>query len=225
MSEKFEFNEMMRYFASMSHIQEMKLGKYTVLYLLKAVSKIRTEYFVFDSKDIEGLSDEEIGNIVKSSPLLKTGFEIDGYKEGRYRYVRFNTRIQLHQRLDLFTKTFLNNTKDVKIQREFRIGKTGENSNPKFYKYVWWVFHKGVSCENIEELVDSSEYRFTSTKDLDDFIHELKQNNKPLAIVRKGYTRLGVKAFDYTKMKKENPDIEFAPALEDDKENTKGETR
>ena len=40
--------------------------------------------------------------------------------------------------------------------------------------------------------------------------------NEPYAYLEKAYTRLGVKAFDYDKLKKLNPYTKFAPALEDD---------
>ncbi len=218
MSEKFDFIELMRYFANMAHIEEIDLGKYRVLYLLSATSKARTEYFVFDADDTKGVSDEEIGDMVKSSPYFETRCEVDGDKSGRYRFVRFNTRIPLYERLDLFTKRFLEITKDANIQRRFQLGKSGNNPNPKFYKDVWWVFHKGVNCDNIEELIKTDESKFVNQEKVDEFIKELQQKNRPYAIVHKTYVRLGVKAFDYAKMREKEPDIEFAPALEDDEE-------
>lgn len=216
MSEKFDFRELLRYFSLMEVAEEVKLGKYTVLYLLKVQRKGRMEYFIFDLKDVQDLSDDEISNLVKSSPKYKSNISISRIKNQKYLYVRFN-RFAYFSDLDMFTKTFLNTTKDVNIQRDFQIGK-GWNPTPKLYKYVWWVFHNGVKSDNMEELMNSNECRFLNPDDAQKFIDELRLRSEPYAFVRKCYPRLGVKAFDYDRIKKEDPDTEFAPALEDDEE-------
>jgi len=216
MNDKFNRIEILMHFAGMTHIETLTLGKYTVLYLLKADSKSRVEYLAFDSNDVTELDEDEIKDIVRSSALVKGDFLIDSDTESNYRYVRFN-RFSYYENLDMFNKRFLNLTKDTRIQREFQIGQ-GYNPNPKLYKYVWWVFHNSVQSTNIEALIATQESRFIHEEEVEKFVNALAQKGEPYAYVRKSYPRLGVKAFDYEKMKEENPDITFAPALEDDGE-------
>ena len=217
MNEKFDLIEILMYFARKAHIEEIKLGDYNVLYLLEAVSKNRMEYFVFDAADVEGLSDDEIKNIVKSSPLVKSDFQINKYKEGRYRYVRFN-RFPLYTRMDLFTKIFLNITKDAKIQRDFCLGTYWWGLDPVLHKHIWWVFHKGVKSENIQELMDSNESRFLDKDKAMEFANSLREKNEPYAFIHKGYPRLGSKTCNYERLKVKYSDVEFVSPLEDDDE-------
>jgi hypothetical protein len=216
MQEKFDLKEVLRYFSMMESIKEVKLGNYKALYLLQAMKKARSEFFIFDKEDVKALSDEQITELVKSSPMYKTGLSISRGDRQRYVYVRFN-RTAYYMRLDMFNKTFLDATKNTKIQRSFQMGK-GYNPNPKLYKYIWWVFHKGVQSENLEALTNTNESRFLEFKKVESFIDTLRQKGEPYAYVCKSYPRLGVKEFDYERMKKNDPQIEFAPALEDDEE-------
>ena len=216
MERKFDLKELLRHFYKIEDIEEVTLGNYSALYLLRADRKSRMEYFIFEMDDVQSVSDEEIEKLVKSSPKFTSGLSIYRGKKEKYLYVCFN-RVAYFQNLDMFDKTFLNKTKDAKIQRAFHEG-AGWNPDPKRYKFIWWVFHNGVKSDNLKALMKTQESRFLDFEKVESFIETLKAQNKPYAYVCKGYPRLGVKAFDYARMQKNKPGIEFAPAWEEDPE-------
>ena len=214
MRDEYDFKKLMIHMSNSEAIEEVSLGSYTVSYVLVAEKKSRMEYFIFDLDDVKDVSDEEIKKLVKSSPKFKSGVSISRKEKEGCLYVKFN-RFSYYDNLDMFNKTFLNTTKDVVIQRYFYEGK-GFHQNPKFYKNIWWIFHNGVKSNNLEELIKTDENRFLDSFKVDAFIDKLREKNEPYAVMSKSYPRLGVKIFDYERMKKKDPEIEFAPALEDD---------
>jgi len=216
MQNKFDLKELLRYFYKIEDIEEVTLGNYTALYLLRADRRSRMEYFIFEMGDVEDVSDDEIKKLVKSSPKFISGLSIYRGEKEKYLYVRFN-RVAYAQNLTMFDKTFLNKTKNAKIQRAFHKG-AAYNPNPKHYKYIWWVFHNGVKSDNLKVLMKTQESRFLDFEKVESFIKILKAQNEPYAYVCKDYPRLGVTEFDYKRMQRNKPEIEFAPAWEEDPE-------
>ena len=194
------------------YIHKVKLGKYKVLHILEVYSKMRRECFVLDQKDVKDLSNQEITQLVKSSPKYKIGDTHPCKNDDeKYIYVQFNKTAHFGN-LHLFTKEFLNLTKDSKMYRCYHSGSW--NPNPKLYKYEQWVFHNGVKSDNMQEMINSNESRFLNNDEAESLVNELKRKNEPYAYLEKSYPRLGVKAFNYEK--KFNPYTKFALALEDD---------
>jgi hypothetical protein len=75
--------------------KERKLGKYDVLHEKWSWDGIYAESFIFDNKDIENLSEEDLKNEVKTSKLVKpdSNFTIKKTKSG-FTFVNFNFEIK-----------------------------------------------------------------------------------------------------------------------------------
>jgi len=107
----------------------------------------------------------------------------------------------------------------MRVIRTYLCGKSG-NGDPRLYKDVWWIFHEDSPCENAAELIDSDICRFTSEEAVRAFLNKYQKEdpNRPYFILYKAYYRLGVKVLDYEKLRQKDPDIIFAPALEDEED-------
>ena len=86
--------------------------------------------------------------------------------------------------------------------------------NPKMYKYYWWIYSMESEEKSAAEVFYSKAYRLT-TKEFEKESIRLQDNKISFAYVNTKLHRLGT-IFDYEKLLKEFPDIEFAPAYEDD---------
>jgi hypothetical protein len=88
------------------------------------------------------------------------------------------------------------------------------NPNPKLYKYYWWIYSM-ESYENSAAEVFYTKAHRLSTKKFEEESIRLQDNKISFAYVNRKLHRLGT-IFDYEKLKEKYPDIEFAPAYEDD---------
>ena len=88
------------------------------------------------------------------------------------------------------------------------------NPNPKLYKYYWWIYSIKSKENSAYEVFYKKEHRLT-TKKFEEEAIRLQDNKISFAYVNSKLHRLGT-IFDYVKLLKEFPDIEFAPAYEDD---------
>ena len=70
---------------------EVKFGEYDILYEKWLWDGITAESIVFDSKDVEGLSDDEIIEDAKSSPLVESDSDVTIKRsDAGYTFVNFN---------------------------------------------------------------------------------------------------------------------------------------
>ena len=215
MFDKFRCEDLMKYY-SVTRMEEVELEGIRVLHQYQMRGKGWIEFFVFDSDDIVGLDDAALLELVKTSPRVKTEPSIDA-TIGKYRFVHFN-RLWFRENLHLFDKTLLQATRGSRIQRFCEFGKY--NGNPKLYKRVWWVFHEASPCDNAAQLLDSDICRFASEEKMRAFLKTYTKDDpeRPYYLLCKGYYRLGVPAFDYKKIREKEPDVIFAPPLEEDEE-------
>ena len=88
------------------------------------------------------------------------------------------------------------------------------NPNPKLYKYYWWIYSMESKEKSAAEVFYSKAHRLT-TKKFEEEAIRLQDNKISFAYVNTKLHRLGT-IFDYEKLKEKYPDIEFAPAYEDD---------
>lgn len=70
--------------------QETKLGNYDVLYEAWYWEGISAESFIFANDDISGLTDIELKQEVRKSPLLKEGSDITLKRLKEFTFVNFN---------------------------------------------------------------------------------------------------------------------------------------
>ena len=66
------------------------LGKYEIVYQKWLWDGIKAESIIFFNEDIEFLSEEEVKDQVKLSPLLKDNSEITYKKSDIYTFINFN---------------------------------------------------------------------------------------------------------------------------------------
>ncbi|MDX4037703.1 hypothetical protein [Aliarcobacter skirrowii] len=88
------------------------------------------------------------------------------------------------------------------------------NPNPKLYKYYWWIYSMESKEKSAAEVFYSKAHRL-SIKKFEEEAKRLQDNKISFAYVNSRYYRLG-SIFNYEKLKEKYPDIEFAPAYEDD---------
>ena len=86
--------------------------------------------------------------------------------------------------------------------------------NPKLYKYYWWIYSMESQERSAAEVFYTKAYRLT-TKQFEEESIRLQDNKISFAYVNRKLHRLGT-TFDYEKLKEKYPDMEFAPAYEDD---------
>lgn len=93
---------------------------------------------------------------------------------------------------------------------------SGSNVHPntEMYKYYWWIYSMESQEESAAEVFYSKEHRL-SIKKFEEEAKRLQDNKISFAYVNSRYYRLG-SIFNYEKLLKENPNIEFAPRYEDD---------
>lgn len=94
---------------------------------------------------------------------------------------------------------------------------TGLHPNPTFYKFYYWIYHYNMPYESAKEVFYKNEYKLSLKKAVN-LINQLKKENIPFAYVNRTYYRLGTKIFDYKKLKEKYPDLEFAIAYNEDKD-------
>ena len=70
--------------------QEMKLGKYEVLYERWFWEGVYGESLIFANADISGMTDREIEREIRKSPLIKEGSEITLKRTKDFTFVNFN---------------------------------------------------------------------------------------------------------------------------------------
>jgi len=76
--------------------KETKLGKYDVLYESWIWDSVMAESFIFDDKDIENLSDDELILMITSSGILGAGSRVlINRSDSGYTFVNFNFRNDL----------------------------------------------------------------------------------------------------------------------------------
>ena len=88
------------------------------------------------------------------------------------------------------------------------------NPNPKLYKYYWWIYSMESKEKSAAEVFYSKAHRLSIKKFEEESIR-LQDNKISFAYVNRKLHRLGT-TFDYEKLKEKYPDMEFAPAYEDD---------
>lgn len=110
-------------------------------------------------------------------------------------------------------------TKEYLSSRNSAVFCEGSNLHPAFklYKYYWWIFPKNSEFESAGEVFYNDKYKLT-TKEAHELMEELSNQNIPFAYVNRKRKRLGCDIWDYEKLKQEFPNIEFAPAYEDDED-------
>ncbi len=85
--------------------------------------------------------------------------------------------------------------------------------NPKMYKYYWWIYSMESQERSAAEVFYTKAYRLT-TKEFEEESIRL-QDKISFAYVNRKLHRLG-SIFNYEKLKEKYPDMEFAPAYEND---------
>lgn len=93
----------------------------------------------------------------------------------------------------------------------------GSNLHPSFkmYKYYWWIFAHNCEYNTASDIFYKELYKLT-TKDAMEKMNELELKKIPFAYVNKKFQRLGCSVWNYSKIKIDNPNIQFAPSYEDD---------
>ena len=180
--------------------------------------KSREEVFTFADADIAWMDEDALLSFVKSSPLVDPTLPVrisrkKGFCLAHFNHVGFGSS---PERVD---KKILQETRGRDVTRYYLCGKSG-NGDQRFYKEAYWVFHEYSPCENAAELIDSDIDRFASEKAMRAFLEEYQKEdtNRPFFVYYKSYYRFGVNVLDYEKLREKDPDIIFAPALEEDEE-------
>jgi len=121
------------------------------------------------------------------------------------------------RRITTITKQFLQKNKE-----EGRMGAgistTSLNPNPLLKKYTHWVYHYEMSYESAKEVLYKEKHSL-SLYDYLELRNHLHSHEIPYAVVSVSQHRLGIKVWDYEKLKREYPDITFAVSYEDDLDN------
>lgn len=86
--------------------------------------------------------------------------------------------------------------------------------NPKLYKYYWWIYSMESKENSAVQVFYKKEHRLT-IKEFEKESARLQDSKISFAYVNSKQHRLGT-VFNYNKLIKEFPDIEFAPKYEDD---------
>ena len=97
------------------------------------------------------------------------------------------------------------------------ISTTNFNPNPIFKKHYFWIYHYNMPYESAQEVFFKDEHKLSLKKAID-LMDQLKKDNIPFAYINSAYHRLGTKVFDYEKLKEKYPDIKFAVAYSEDKD-------
>ena len=87
------------------------------------------------------------------------------------------------------------------------------HKNPRFYKYYFWIYHRGVTIEGAEFW--GNQYRLP-IKSAFDLINHLKKTNQAFMVFNRRFPRWdpGVVPFDRDSEKWK--DTEWAPAFDED---------
>jgi len=114
------------------------------------------------------------------------------------------------------TKSFLKQRKENGFTT-IGISTTSLNPNPTLKKYYYWIYHYNMPYESAQEVFFKDEHKLSLKKAIN-LMHHLKKDTIPFAYVSIGYERLGTKVFDYKRLKEKYPDIEFAVAYSEDRD-------
>ena len=71
--------------------------------------------------------------------------------------------------------------------------------------------------ESAQEVFFKDKYKLSLKKAIN-LMDQLKKDNIPFAYINSAYHRLGTKVFDYEKLKEKYPDIKFAVAYSEDRD-------
>ncbi len=114
------------------------------------------------------------------------------------------------------TKSFLKQRQQQGCNK-IGISTTSINPNPQLKKYYFWIYHYNMPYNSAQEVFFKDEYKLSLKKAMD-LMYHLKKDNIPFAYVNVGYHRLSTKVFNYEKLKEKYPDIEFAVAYSEDRD-------
>ena len=89
--------------------------------------------------------------------------------------------------------------------------------NPQLKKYYFMIFHYNMPHSSAQEAFHTDEHKLSLKKAID-FMDDLEKDSIPFFYIRREYRRLGNKVFDYKKLKEKYPDIEFAVAYSEDRD-------
>jgi len=96
-----------------------------------------------------------------------------------------------------------------------RMSSTNIIENPKLKKRYFWIYHYEMPYESAKEVFWKEEHKLSFKKAMD-LMNKLKEKKIPYAMVSITLYRLGIKVYDYEKLKQKYPDIEFAVAFDKD---------
>lgn len=86
--------------------------------------------------------------------------------------------------------------------------------NPTMYKYYFWIYSMESKENSAKDVFYKKEYQLSIAK-FEKEVQRLKNNKISFAYVNRKYHRLG-SIFNYEKLKEKYPEIEFAPAFNND---------
>ena len=97
------------------------------------------------------------------------------------------------------------------------ICKEALSPNPQLYKYYFMIFHYNMPHSSAQDAFHTDEHKLSLKKAIY-FMDDLEKDSIPFFYIRRQYHRLGNKVFDYKKLKEKYPDIKFAVAYSEDKD-------
>jgi hypothetical protein len=97
------------------------------------------------------------------------------------------------------------------------ISSTCINPNPTLKKYYYWIYHYNMPYASAHEVFFKDEHKLSLKKAMD-LMYKLEKDSISFAYVSIGYHRLGTKIFNYEKLKEKYPDIKFAVAYSEDRD-------
>jgi hypothetical protein len=89
------------------------------------------------------------------------------------------------------------------------------HQNPKFYKYYYWIYHRGILIEG-RGFFDN-QYRLPIKKAFD-LIDQLKQSDQPCVIYNRRIPRWDPDVIPFDRNSAKWKDYEWAPAFDDDQD-------
>jgi hypothetical protein len=114
------------------------------------------------------------------------------------------------------TKEAIKNNLEIKNKDFKSVFVSGSNlhPNPILYKYYWWIYSLESEQKSANDVFYKKAYRI-NTKEFEEESKRLQDNKISFAYINIKLHRLNT-IFDYRKLKEKYPDMEFAPAYEDD---------
>ena len=100
-------------------------------------------------------------------------------------------------------------------KKGIRISGTNIVSNPTLRKYSFWIYHYDMPYESAVEVFWKQEHKL-SIKKYFELRKYLVENGIPFAFLYRSQFRLGTSLWNYDKLRRAFPDIEFAVPYEED---------